>query len=204
MILTEACQLADCLKNYFDSLDQWQGERSAGCNDERGRGGRGGEGGHQGKGWGDTICSIPQNWNDLTCGCSRLFPILRRPWKKNSNWRYVPNKDYLDCQTYPETLFRRGWGSLLTTTRRSLSGWCRRPRTPSRRPTGRVVMAVWILLNKVLFGCKEIFLGFSKSCLVAVNLFPRWTDNIFSIQEWVKKKFPSIDQASNSATSNKW
>ena len=28
-------------------------------------------------------------------------------------------------------------------------------------------------------------------------------DNIFSIQEWVKKKFPSIDQASNSATSKK-
>ena len=22
----------------------------------------------------------------------------------------------------------------------------------------------------------------------------RWTDNIFSIQEWVKKKFPSVDQ----------
>ena len=40
-----------------------------------------------------------------------------------------------------------------------------------------------------------MFLGFPKSCLVAVNLFPRWTDNIFSIQEWVKKKFPSIDQS---------
>ena len=39
--------------------------------------------------------------------------------------------------------------------------------------------------------------GFPKSCLVVVNLSPRWTDNIFSIQEWVKKKFPSIDQVSN-------
>ena len=32
---------------------------------------------------------------------------------------------------------------------------------PSRRPTGRLVMAVWILLNKVLFGCTEIFPSFS-------------------------------------------
>ena len=27
-------------------------------------------------------------------------------------------------------------------------------------------------------------------------LISRWTDNIFSIQEWVKRKFPSIDQVS--------
>ena len=27
-----------------------------------------------------------------------------------------------------------------------------------------------------------------------IFLFSRWTDNIFSIQEWVKRKFPSIDQ----------
>ena len=48
-----------------------------------------------------------------------------------------------------------------------------------------------------------MFLGLPKSCLAVVNLSPRWTDNIFSIQEWVKKKFPSIDQASNCVTSNK-
>merc|ERR1712240_165385 len=32
----------------------------------------------------------------------------------------------------------------------------------------------------------------TKDALEATN---RWTDNIFSIQEWVKKKFPSIDQS---------
>merc|ERR1712130_255220 len=32
----------------------------------------------------------------------------------------------------------------------------------------------------------------TKEALEATN---RWTDNIFSIQEWVKRKFPSIDQA---------
>ena len=30
-----------------------------------------------------------------------------------------------------------------------------------------------------------------------IFLFSRWTDNIFSIQEWVKRKFPSIDQVGN-------
>ena len=30
----------------------------------------------------------------------------------------------------------------------------------------------------------------------AVEAANRWTDNIFSIQEWVKKKFPSVDQVS--------
>lgn len=32
----------------------------------------------------------------------------------------------------------------------------------------------------------------AKTALEAAN---RWTDNIFSIQSWIKKKFPSIDQA---------
>ncbi|XP_023320790.1 meiotic nuclear division protein 1 homolog [Eurytemora carolleeae] len=32
----------------------------------------------------------------------------------------------------------------------------------------------------------------SKKALESVN---RWTDNIFSLQEWIKKKFPSISQA---------
>ena len=31
----------------------------------------------------------------------------------------------------------------------------------------------------------------AKTALEAAN---RWTDNIFSIQSWIKKKFPSIDQ----------
>jgi len=31
----------------------------------------------------------------------------------------------------------------------------------------------------------------TKQALEAAN---RWTDNLFSIQEWVKKKFPSVDQ----------
>eukprot|EP00091_Calanus_sinicus_P019189 TRINITY_DN4708_c0_g1_i1.p1 TRINITY_DN4708_c0_g1~~TRINITY_DN4708_c0_g1_i1.p1 ORF type:complete len:169 (-),score=79.02 TRINITY_DN4708_c0_g1_i1:153-659(-) len=30
----------------------------------------------------------------------------------------------------------------------------------------------------------------------AVEAVNRWTDNIFSIQGWIKKKFPSVDQAS--------
>ena len=28
----------------------------------------------------------------------------------------------------------------------------------------------------------------------AVEAVNRWTDNIFSIQGWIKKKFPSVDQ----------
>jgi len=30
----------------------------------------------------------------------------------------------------------------------------------------------------------------------AVEATNRWTDNVFAIQEWVKKKFPSVDQTS--------
>jgi len=32
----------------------------------------------------------------------------------------------------------------------------------------------------------------TRDALEATN---RWTDNIFSIQEWVKRKFPSVDQS---------
>ena len=31
----------------------------------------------------------------------------------------------------------------------------------------------------------------------AVEAVNRWTDNIFSIQGWIKKKFPSVDQVKN-------
>ena len=33
----------------------------------------------------------------------------------------------------------------------------------------------------------------------AVEATNRWTDNVFAIQEWVKKKFPSVDQVSRAA-----
>ena len=31
----------------------------------------------------------------------------------------------------------------------------------------------------------------------AVEAANRWTDNIFSIQSWIRKKFPSVEQVSN-------
>ena len=34
----------------------------------------------------------------------------------------------------------------------------------------------------------------AKEASVALDAANRWTDNIFSIQSWIKKKFPSIDQ----------
>jgi len=35
----------------------------------------------------------------------------------------------------------------------------------------------------------------AKEASVALDAANRWTDNIFSIQSWIKKKFPSIDQS---------
>ena len=34
----------------------------------------------------------------------------------------------------------------------------------------------------------------AKEATLAVEATNRWTDNIFSIQGWIKKKFPSVDQ----------
>ena len=38
----------------------------------------------------------------------------------------------------------------------------------------------------------------NKKSVQAIEAANRWTDNIFSIQSWIKKKFPSVEQASNS------
>jgi len=35
----------------------------------------------------------------------------------------------------------------------------------------------------------------AKEASVALDAANRWTDNIFSIQSWIKKKFPSIEQS---------
>lgn len=34
----------------------------------------------------------------------------------------------------------------------------------------------------------------AKEATTALEAANRWTDNIFSIQGWIKKKFPSVDQ----------
>jgi len=34
----------------------------------------------------------------------------------------------------------------------------------------------------------------AKDASLAVQAVNRWTDNIFSIQSWIRKKFPSVDQ----------
>ena len=36
----------------------------------------------------------------------------------------------------------------------------------------------------------------AKEAATALEAANRWTDNIFSIQSWIRKKFPSIDQVS--------
>ena len=36
----------------------------------------------------------------------------------------------------------------------------------------------------------------AKEAATALEAANRWTDNIFSIQSWIRKKFPAIDQVS--------
>ena len=40
----------------------------------------------------------------------------------------------------------------------------------------------------------EVLEAMAKEAKTALEAANRWTDNIFSIQSWIKKKFPSIDQ----------
>ena len=37
----------------------------------------------------------------------------------------------------------------------------------------------------------------AKEATQAVEAANRWTDNIYSIQSWIRKKFPSVEQVSN-------
>ena len=37
----------------------------------------------------------------------------------------------------------------------------------------------------------------AKEAVEAVEATNRWTDNIYSIQSWIRKKFPSVEQVSN-------
>ena len=46
-------------------------------------------------------------------------------------------------------------------------------------------------MNLFEIKCVELW---TAQCTLLMLLFSRWTDNIFSIQEWVKRKFPAVDQ----------
>ena len=83
MIMIEACRLADCPKKYFDNLDQVR-DRLAAMTKEA-------EAAEEGREDTKERAEVIQYVRSLRiemilmCGRSRLFPILRRPWKKNSN-----------------------------------------------------------------------------------------------------------------------
>ena len=43
----------------------------------------------------------------------------------------------------------------------------------------------------------EVLEAMAKEATQAVEAANRWTDNIYSIQSWIRKKFPSVEQVSN-------
>ena len=43
----------------------------------------------------------------------------------------------------------------------------------------------------------EVLEAMAREATQAVEAANRWTDNIYSIQSWIRKKFPSVEQVSN-------